>query len=1555
MRQNLKRVGKRSLAIILTVLMVFSTMLVGMVAVNAADDNFVGGETIFLKPSSSWADASAKFGAYFFNPSDSTAAQWVLMTDDDSDGYYSATIPGTCTWANVIFCRLNSTTTATGGTGFPGTKWNQTGDLSGQSGMNCYTVPSGTWDGSTDSGNWSYIATTETLATPTISVDSNEIAYTDGSYVTLTVTNHSDYASAADVTYYLYKDGTQYDTFTSSSYQLTEGGTYTVKAVPGNTDDYSESATSSSVEVTKAVETFTVTAEDPANGSISVSPSTAANGSTVSVTVTPDTNYKCSGITVTKADGTTVTTSGSGNSYTFTMPSSDVTVEATIIAKSQYSVSVSSNDDTMGTVKTSATAVYEGDTVTLTATPSGTNTFKSWTLTGDYTITSGSTSSASLTIEVNSDVTATATFAEDQGTKTSLYLIYGTNGNNPTTLTSSLPIYKLSNGEYVARFETVDTSKSYYFALSSTTSYTGMYWQGATYKNNVSVTSANTELVTASYQNYNYNNTEYNFGYLSFKDSYVDSLVIKVGDDDGNGNIKQPNYVVRPTSSVPDGAIEVWAKDGGTFSGGTNMYGETTITSGTAEGMEGTDKGFYRTYYVPQEGGIITIQTQINSSYITAGYYVYAYVINGETVNTTNIGNGVYESTYSVPANYSGVIEITPVYYNTKIEAAGDYITFYVDAAEIGDLWGNMVACYSYYYMNGTDTSGGTVYGDGAYPGQPMLLNANGKYFTKLARYYYDGSGNKTDYLISGITLNNYYENDIHSGLLSGDAKKNHQTYDYDDFKWLSDSALEYDTIEFDIKYRTKSSNQGLLGVGASAKDLTGTTITTTTFANQNGWDDFVDYDNNKVDILGNEVDDSLKPIYIVSTGNQDTTVGQWSTVWYVFDENGKYITQGNPSDFIRRGNDADNTAQYNTMNTETYLNRPAYICFESFMDATTSNYTNSGFRVDGRWYYKNSKLSQVTVDVQVQYSDDEGTTWSYDTTGTKGTATIDGYTEITYNEANIEASINAIAGNGYMFVEWGLVDDNGENYRTISTLINDVLFVDTNYHLVARFIKIDDESLVISHERYAGPNAVGGYGFYYASVVLYHKDGTTTEFAKTQSAIPVAVNYLTDEKLVITLETVCSGRNTFIDYYEYVNGTYQIIGPEDVDNYGSRTPEPYTFEVSVADICDEYGNLSIQALNYYSDIASVTAKAKLNYKYNNRFNEERTYTVQITLSEEYLTKYPDYSLDNEDGYDLIYKNAPAIDDIYKDCKWQIGDQTVTFNGTTATLWAVQTTKQYDVTINDGINPEQVARVYLNDFIAYDAVYEEIYGTKDTSGIVYYTAPEKNGDAEFSHWLVEEDGREVAKCYSHAFNLRIAGNYTITAIYGTKSESLTISDANYTREQFTDSTGSTTTDYLYADFIVAYMDSNGVLLNGELGTGYKTGLVVEFDKYIKVNVDDVAGGKLTDEQKITFTDEQNLDDATIKSFVESGDSSYVFDPDGDNDKNRVLYNFEIDNANYNNKNRLDFYVRFKNTEANRHYVMKAYYYVIDPAGNYSITEPVYFYLYDIGNSVSVTA
>lgn len=71
-------------------------------------------------------------------------------------------------------------------------------------------------------------------------------------------------------------------------------------------------------------------------------------------------------------------------------------------------------------------------------------------------------------------------------------------------------------------------------------------------------------------------------------------------------------------------------------------------------------------------------------------------------------------------------------------------------------------------------------------------------------------------------------------------------------------------------------------------------------------------------------------------------------------------------------------------------------------------------------------------------------------------------------------------------------------------------------------------------------------------------------------------------------------------------------------------------------------------ALNYYSDISPVTGDAVLHYRYKNRFDQDRVYTVKVKLDDNYYdTAKNAYIIDpnNHDHQKLIMDNAPAIDD----------------------------------------------------------------------------------------------------------------------------------------------------------------------------------------------------------------------------------------------------------------------------------------------------------------------
>ena len=103
----------------------------------------------------------------------------------------------------------------------------------------------------------------------------------------------------------------------TESYTIPEPATYmlTVKR-------RSSGGSSSSTE-------YAITVNDGKNGSVSVSPKRAEKGDTVTITVKPDTGYELDELTVTDKDGDEIKlTEKADNKFTFQMPGSKVTVEA---------------------------------------------------------------------------------------------------------------------------------------------------------------------------------------------------------------------------------------------------------------------------------------------------------------------------------------------------------------------------------------------------------------------------------------------------------------------------------------------------------------------------------------------------------------------------------------------------------------------------------------------------------------------------------------------------------------------------------------------------------------------------------------------------------------------------------------------------------------------------------------------------------------------------------------------------------------------------------------------------------------------------------------------------------------------------------------------------------------------------------------------------------------------------------------------------------------------------------------------------------------------------
>lgn len=247
MKEKIKRISSSTWALLLALMMVVSSfsVLAATTNVNKTGASLNSGETIYLKPSENWLQKDAKFGLYVWN--DGQTAQWVVMNDDDNDGYYSASVPSGGPYAKVMFLRLNANTSEPSGTGWPSSYiWNQTADLIREDGKNCYAVTEGTWD--KGGGTWStYSASKDPVAT-SVSLTSNA---TDGKIAQgkdLILSATATGKVSGDVTYTFYKGNTQVgdaQTASESTATTTVSGlsagdyTFTVKVTK---DGYTEVA-----------------------------------------------------------------------------------------------------------------------------------------------------------------------------------------------------------------------------------------------------------------------------------------------------------------------------------------------------------------------------------------------------------------------------------------------------------------------------------------------------------------------------------------------------------------------------------------------------------------------------------------------------------------------------------------------------------------------------------------------------------------------------------------------------------------------------------------------------------------------------------------------------------------------------------------------------------------------------------------------------------------------------------------------------------------------------------------------------------------------------------------------------------------------------------------------------------------------------------------------------------------------------------------------------------------------------------------------------------------
>lgn len=1051
--------------------------------------------------------------------------------------------------------------------------------------------------------------------------------------------------------------------------------------------------------------------------SVTVDKATATTGETVTVTATSVPQGQIlDTVTVVGADNTPVTTTVSGNTATFAMPDQNVTVTGvTFRTANTYAVTFSSNNSEYGTVSamkgatsiTSPATVTEGDTVTFTATPKDGYALSNWTVTVNDTTKTYNDSSLSLKITANTTVTANFK-VEDSGTiVNNMYFLYGST-NNPQSWEGQqgynqsgyrkYNVYE-KDGKYIVTLNK-EHYKQLYFAFS-----TSNYYKNMTPKDKLAGVNPDNpvdlRLVTTGKESFNADNTQYVFGMMSIvseNSEYIGDIKI-IYDPTAN------TYTVKATKdSASDTTVNITGKDGTIRAGFTNtgdkkttaVLGDTTLSITTPDDKIITASDSYKidgknravTAKKVPYGSTVTVTTTIDPDATFAGhngsdYYVKGFSVNGifggvlSQTEGKNHSSDVYTYTFEVNQEiYGSKLEITPVYF---LKDDANCVYFYIENYDSAkQIWGNTPSCYVYYGSGDV-----ALEALGYYPGQPMV-DYNGSIFTQIPKSIVNGD---TREKITGMTLNNYVWDDVHRDYNGKDQKSdNAQTYDYDDFVKIAESGAAADNIIYRFKYNTHD-------------NVPGATLATSD-ADAAGWEVFLDYQNYPTDIFGNKIGtekldykdtDSVtnKDNYlsIISDGYQNNYIGKYATAWSIYNKAGDRVatipssallyalgktdaqmttaigSESTPTDFLPGKTDRD--SYWTTFKTlyQNYKGVYAQINFE----AAIKGGDDYGNRLDGRWYYSQSK-QKITGEIKIQYAntlddykvgdfnddtfaDDKPSSIIGTTTGASAyfTDPEDKVRKLETEADNTQdykfvVNATSTATATYTFVGWYRLIDG--DYKAINpsdmSSLTGAVTRNSDVTLVARYIKTPGGSMTFHHSLYNGTNAGGGKATTEIQVVVKNSEDVivydsgkiagTASIDKTKIAELAAQTGLT---VTVTLYTTTKNLYNFNGYYSAENTTdITAFAPTTgftTNVSGDRTEglvttSEYTF--SFNDYYTKYSDILTAAdagtvyYNFYSDITSIKVPYKVQFSYIDRMGDKKYYNKAGYVDPEDTSSY---------------------------------------------------------------------------------------------------------------------------------------------------------------------------------------------------------------------------------------------------------------------------------------------------------------------------------------------
>lgn len=1383
MKTNFKRIGKQSISIVLAVMMMLSTMLVGMVTSNAAISYWVLRGTFNDWKEIQFGGADGGSITYDLSAYKGTTVEFRTDAYENNKLNKNSTgdivVAGTqyqLTWGKGDTMKYTVSSTGTGKVTFT---------VISQNGNNYLTVTEGDqpitvtpyyvagenrlvngkeWTPAQAEDKMSYDESSKTYSI----TYSNKSA---GSYQ-FKLTKNKSWISVDDFT--LNQDGCKL-TKKDGNFQIetTNPSDITIK--------YDGDKTVTVTSASSAVNYKVTVDKNIANGTVTTSATSLAAGNTFKVTATPNDGYELDAITVKDASDNPINPNSDGS---YTMPASNVTVSATFAPKPDCRLGfgyATGSSDTMGTFSCSSngTSIVEGTypygtEVTFNAVAKEGYVFKGW-----YSDINGTdaclSTNTTYTFKLTKDTDVFAKFAEATGAEISgLYLIYSDSTANPSEFTKYLNLYCDSDNQVYAYFDSsiFDSSKEYHFMISNSAG-KSTSWEYASDHYNNSVASSKSEYLKCGSAEWNlpkagqstyvkvksatfnvledYADTvsgvKVNLGY------YKDGKIVESSKDSSPAT----TYEIIPDVGAVSSRVKVYAKDG-TIRANYQKYADMADTKITYTGDDVT-KLKSEKYYVEgyaKLGSTIKVTTTIDASYRDK-YYVKAFCVNGYSYGIINNSaadkiNGVYTFNYTVPEDCTDkFIEITPIYYYIDDE---NTVTFYVEDFDetVQKTWGNTIAVQA-WYNGGMDEAKDeegkfdslTKNALGGYPGQPLVYEG-GKYSMQIPKYLNGVEANT----VQGITLNNYIWDDVHSRNFTSQLNDNAQTYDYDDFYKLSETK-DVDNIIFDFRYRTTTDNK------PSQQGLSKSTY------NKDELEPLKDYYGNIVDIFGNFLSENWTTDYdsnyltVISNGYQKIEgIGDYATEWSVYDQTGNYITTINCSSLINKSLvHTDYEVAYDTL--KNYAGKPVKIAYEkSFSDL---NAAQKGTRADGRWYFS-TKAQKITANVQIEYRTDDnsfvedkfvkdsnvGTTTgakAYFTNGDyNGKTTCEG----TIGDGNFSVHAQTDDNANYYFIGWYLKTSEGYSFITNES---DADFPMTNNETyVARFITTPSGTLTLSHTLLTG--SADGKTSISAKIVDPNNSNkviyTIPETSGNLVIPPKYVNYTSKYSIVATLKTVPYGNDEVEGFYNSDKVRYDFA----VSGKGANT---YVVSKNINELFEEVTDTQGNVLSYrlkksnipfYSNITSNPLEYKITYTYKTRLNGVQSYVIKDTVSGAELEKMWDENvaakLPNKEQLSkaFIIRKAPFVSNYREEITWNMDAADI--KGYTATVLA-NTTSVPDLNIYAlNVNGQwtQPATVKYGELAKSNGDYLYKTGTNDF--------PEKFNGYDFSFWAIF-DNKEKADQY----------------------------------------------------------------------------------------------------------------------------------------------------------------------------------------------------------------